>query len=168
MSSKVLVSYEKLSFGQRCIYQAFSSAESGKVSPKQMAMLVNSKGYDADDGMAVAILAKEYGFGKPMLCTGNYFKNEVAFTTGADYIVVITDAKGSSRVAGLFKVYAMCGADVGDDALTHRALDDVEWHAVYARSSGTTSKKLDWTDAQGVRPKGPYEGDCVVFYEREP
>lgn len=166
MSSKVLVSYEDLSFTQRCIYQAFSSAESSKVTPKQMAMLVNNKGYDADDGIAVAILAKAYGFSKPMLCTGNFFNNEVAFTIGAEYIVVITDAKGAKRVAGLFKLYAECGADVGDDALTHPALNDVEWHAVYARSKGTTSKKMEWTDAQKVRPKGPYEGDCVVFYER--
>ena len=161
-----LVTYEQLDHRQRCIYQAFACAE--RSSGKAMALAVNARGYDADDGMAVSILAAKFGFTRPMLCSGNFFNTQVAFTPGAEYIVVIASGLGPARVATMFKAYADHGVDIGDSALTHRALDEVSWHAVYAKAANATRGGLTWIDRQGSRSGGPVEGDCVVFYEREP
>jgi len=161
-----LVSYDQLHIQQKCIYQAFGCAE--PVTGKAMALAVNAKGYSADDGMAVSILAAKYGFTKAMLCTGNFFNTQVAFTPGAEYIVVIASGTGPARVAALFRGYAGQGVDLGDAALTHRALGDVIWHAVYAKAGSAHRADLAWTDRQGLRSDGPREGDCVIFYERAP
>lgn len=162
-----LVTYDKLSFGQQCIYQAFVSAEHAYTADA-MALMVNAKGYDADDGMAVVILAARFGFRLGLLCTGNYFREEIAFTPGAHYIVVITDAAGSARVAGLYRNYATHGVDTDDRPLYDKRLDDLTWHAVHAYAGGKDFKHLVWADAQKVRAKGPNIGDCVVYYEKLP
>ena len=66
---------------------------------------MNSKGVSADDGEAVLILAKEYGFKCEGTFTGEFFKNSTNYRPEANsrLIVVITtegDTAGNQSSAG--------------------------------------------------------------------
>ena len=64
--------YEELKTNQLCIYHAFSKAEPN-VDASTMADYVNSKNVNADDVLAITLLAQRYHFDTVKICAGYEF-----------------------------------------------------------------------------------------------
>ncbi|HEX8693266.1 MAG TPA: hypothetical protein VF746_12640 [Longimicrobium sp.] len=153
--------YGDLRGSERCIYQAFTQAESA--TPEAMGELVNAAGYDADDGRAVLVLAKQYGFGKVEAYTGAFFLDEVRHERNVELIAVITRNRLPSS---LFPDIWNAGGGSADRLLTDKRLDNVEWHAIYGRADG--AGRVTWHDEQNLWRNGPVRGDYLLCWTREP
>lgn len=165
-TSAQLVTWKDLSPRTKCIYQAFTKAVS--VQGSVLAAFVNSKGVSADDGEAVIILAKEYGFKCEGAFAGEFFLNSVNYRPEANshLIIVITtsgDTQGAPAIRSLFQSSSQVGGTDPTKPLTDPRFANVQWHAIYAKTDAS-NKVVLWKDDQGQRSNGPLTGDyCVVF-----
>ena len=108
-----MVTYSDLQFNQRCVYQAFSQLKTNSMDGSAMGGIVNSKGYDADDDMAVAILARHFGMKPGFGGTGQWFLDEVRFESGSEIIASIYTGidyglRTSSRTVSGFPMTSWC------------------------------------------------------------
>jgi hypothetical protein len=168
LAAMPLVTWAQLGFNTKCIYQAFAKANGVTDSGQTMAGHVNSLNIDADDGKAVVVLAKKYGFRLAGAWTGAVFLDEVRFDKpGTELVVIVTtagDIPSPVRPGALTQFSSMNLS--GDKLLYDPKYDGIQWHAIYGRVG--TGSRITWTDDQRQRPTGPTRGDLVVVYEKVP
>jgi hypothetical protein len=163
---EILVTYKNLKPNQKCIYDAFKLAL--QIEGRVLADFVNSKGISADDGEAVIVLARKYGFKCEGAFTGEFARNPINYRPEADshLIYVITtesETVGAQAMRSQFQSSKSLGDSDATRPLSDKRFTDVQWHAIYAKSN-SHNQVIQWIDRQGQRNSGPLVGDfCVIF-----
>lgn len=163
-----MVKWKDLTYNTKCIYQAFQKATGH--SGKSMADWVNAQGVDADDGQAVTLLAKHYGFSVDGAYTGQFLASgSYNFSKNKEFVVVITTHGDTAKAPATRALFVANDQDLLKDldpteALTDPKYVNVQWHAVYGKSD--FAGQITWIDPQGQRLTGPKIGDYFVTFER--
>ena len=163
---EILVTYKNLKPNQKCIYDAFKLAV--QVQGSVLADFVNSKGISADDGEAVIVLARKYGFKCEGAFTGEFARNPINYRPEADsHLIYVITTEGETVGAQAMRSQFQSSQSLGDSDPTRPLFDKrftgVQWHAIYAKSN-SQHQIVQWKDQQGQRNQGPLVGDfCVIF-----
>jgi hypothetical protein len=168
-----MITFEQLKDNERCVYQAFSKLSAVKkqgLSGSDLGKIVNGKGYDADDDMAVAILADFLKMKAGLGGNGEWFKDEVRFDANTEIIASVNSGNDCKR---LFDKFGN-GQYIAGDILYYSSknMKNAQGHVIYGETDHRSPKvesqhNLIWTDKQHQRDKGPLGIDYVVYYEKK-
>ena len=163
--TKKLVTYQQLA-AQRskstCIYDAFSHITAD--SKETMGQAVNGRGENADDTIAVLVLAERYGLTLIEAINGqDYSIGFAGLDSGKEFVVVATqDWKIVDQIRPInvdsnnLNLYLTA---TRARSIFESSAAAVYWHACYCN---TTSGSPVWTDEQGMYKNG-LTATCVAI-----
>ena len=150
--------FGELKYNERSIYNAFSNAEP-YIDQHHMGDLVNRQSLDADDILAIPILANKYRFDKINTSTGKEFKKNTTHERGTEIIALVTENKPN-----IFNRLHSANRNTINKILSDEKIHSLNWHTLYGRVR--SGNEILWSDDLNLRPKGPGDNDFILYFSR--